>query len=145
MASQGMFAVLAYKATGVGGAGVWAVMLQTRNVTLNMDAGEANVTTRGNDGWKATLAGLREATLEFELVWEPDDPGFEAVKDAFLAGATIGLAALDKAGAEGEGPVADWSITNFSRAEPLEEAIIVSVTAKLAVYDSWTETSVPFV
>ena len=30
-----------------------------------------------------------------------------------------------------------FSITSFSRKEPLEEAIGVSVTAKLAVFDQW--------
>lgn len=144
MASQGMFAQLAYKATGVGGAGFWSEMEKARDVTLNLDAGEADVTTRGNDGWRATIAGLKEASIDFELVWEPDDPGFEAVKDAYLNGTTIGLAALDVAGAEGEGLVGDFSITNFSRAEPLEDAIIVSVTAKLAVFSEWTDTGVPF-
>ena len=32
-----------------------------------------------------------------------------------------------------------FSITSFSRNEALEEAITVSVTAKLAVFDEWVE------
>ena len=42
---------------------------------------------------------------------------------------------LDQAG--GQGPDGDFSITSFSRSEELEEAITVSVTAKLAVFRTW--------
>lgn len=142
MAIQGMFAVLMFKTGGVGGAGSWAELTNVRDVTLTVEAGEADVTTRANSGWRATLATLKEGTLEFEMVWEPGDAGFEAIKDAFLTGGVIGLAALDSAGATGEGLVADFSITNFSRSEPLEEAITVSVTAKVAVFSEWTTSGV---
>ena len=35
-----------------------------------------------------------------------------------------------------------FSITSFSRNEALEEAITVSVTAKLATFDEWVEVTV---
>ena len=31
-----------------------------RDVTLSMEAGEADITTRGNSGWRATAPTLRE-------------------------------------------------------------------------------------
>ncbi len=36
-----------------------------------------------------------------------------------------------------QGPKGSFSITGFSRSEPLEEGMTVSVTAKLAVFDEW--------
>jgi hypothetical protein len=45
--------------------------------------------------------------------------------------------ARETAGAQG--PKGSFSITSFSRNEALEEAITVSVTAKLAVFDEWVE------
>jgi len=142
MAIQGMFAVLKFKTGGIGSADPWADLTNVKDVTLSVETGEADITTRANDGWRATLATLKEGTLEWEMVWEPGDAGFEAIKDAFLNGAIIGLAALDQAGANGEGPVADFTITNFSRSEPLEEAITVSVTAKISNFSEWTTTGV---
>jgi len=142
MAIQGMFAVLKYKTDGVAGVAPWTVLDSVRDLTLSVEAGEADITTRSNSGWRATLATLKEGSLEFELVWEPSNAGFNAVKNAFLTGASIGLAALDSGGAAGEGLVADFSITNFSRAEPLEEALTVSVTAKVSVFSQWTTTGV---
>jgi TP901-1 family phage major tail protein len=116
-------------------------MSNVRDVTLNLEAGEADITTRANSGWRATAPTLRECTCEFEMVWKPGDTGFDAIKEAFLGGTTIELAILDqgKATTGAQGPKGSFSITSFSRNEALEEAITVSVTAKLAVFDEWVE------
>ena len=120
-------------------------MGNVKDVTLTLEAGEADVTTRANQGWRATAPTLRECTAEFEMLWQPGDAGFEAIKTAFLTSATLRLAVLTGArspdGIESvtgtEGPLGDFSITNFSRNEPLEEGVTVSVTAKLALFDQW--------
>ena len=127
----GMEAQLLYKVGGQGGAGTWVVLGNTRNVTLNLEAGEADVTTRANSGWRATVATLKEASVEFEMVWDTDDVGFAAIKDAFFDNDPLGFQILDAPPPGGEGLQADFSITNFSRSEALEEAITVSVTAKV--------------
>jgi TP901-1 family phage major tail protein len=116
-------------------------MSNVRDVTLNLEAGEADITTRANSGWRATAPTLRECTAEFEMVWKPGDTGFDAIKLAFLGGTTIELAVLDQARtvSGAQGPKGSFSITSFSRNEALEEAITVSVTAKLAVFDEWVE------
>ncbi len=114
-------------------------MGNVRDVTLTLEAGEADVTTRANQGWRATAPTLRECTCEFEMVWDPDDAGFAAIKTAFLSAGLIALKILDKA--SGQGPDGDFAITSFSRKEALEEAITVSVTAKLSVFRSWIEPS----
>lgn len=134
----GMEAKLLYKAGGQAGGGSWTVMGNARDVTLNLEAGEADVTTRANSGWRATVATLKEASVEFEMVWDTADAGFTAIKNAFFQNAPIGLQILDETA--GQGLQADFSITNFSRNEALEEAITVSVTAKVtysATAPSW--------
>ena len=120
----GMEAALKYKVGGQGGAGAWTALGNTRDVTLNLEAGEADVTTRANNGWRATVATLKEASVEFEMVWDTGDAGFTAIKNAFFNNDPIGLQILDAAA--GQGLQADFSITNFSRSEALEEAITVS-------------------
>jgi hypothetical protein len=122
-------------------------MGNVKDVTLSLEAGEADVTTRANQGWRATAPTLRECTAEFEMLWKPGDTGFDAIKTAYLTAGSIRLAVLTGAkspdgiatAAGSEGPLADFSITNFSRSEPLEEGVMVSVTAKLAVFDEWIE------
>ena len=92
-----------------------------------MEKGEADVTTRGNNSWRATVGRLKDGSVEFELVWESGDAGFVAIKNAYFGNEAIALFIDD---GSGSGFGADFSITNFTRNEPLEEAITVSVTAK---------------
>ena len=128
----GMNAKLYY---GVAGGTASSEMGNVRDVTLTLEAGEADVTTRANLGWRATAPTLRECTVDFEMIWDPDDAGFTAIKNAFLSAGLIALRILDKSG--GQGPEGDFAITSFSRSEALEEAVTVSVSAKMAVFSGW--------
>ena len=121
----GMEAKLYY---GAAGATAATELTNVKDVTLNLESGEADVTTRANAGWRATVGTLKTGSVEFEMIWDSDDLGFTAIKDAYFNNEPIALAILDEAG--GEGLDADFSITSFSRKEALEEAITVSVTAK---------------
>jgi len=130
----GMEAVIKFKPGGQSGGGSWTELTNVRDVTLNLETGEADVTTRANAGWRATIGTLKEASVEFEMVWDTADAGFAAIKNAFFNNEPIGLQILDGEG--GQGLQADFSITNFSRSEPLEEGISVSVTAKVTYSDT---------
>jgi len=136
----GMNAKAYYGATGTV-IGSMTEMDNARDLTLNMEAGEADVTTRANSGWRGKAATLKECSVDFEMVWKPSDPAFQAIKDAFIASDTIELAVLDQARetSGAQGPKGEFSITKFSRNEKLEEAITVSVTAKLATFREWVE------
>ena len=83
-----------YRNTGTIGSNLWSVVDNVRDVTLNLETGEADVTTRGNDGWRATVGTLKDAGIEFEMVWDTADAGFTAIKDAYFANTLIGLAAM---------------------------------------------------
>lgn len=106
------------------------------DVTITLDAAEADVTTRANKGFRATVPGLKECSIEFTMMYKPSDVGFKAIREAWYSGETIHLAALTSA--TGEGPVGDFSITGFSRSELLE-AIKYDVTAKLTEWEEWHE------
>jgi hypothetical protein len=128
----GLDAKLYYSVAGIGGTPTWVLLGNVKNVTLNLQKGEADVTTRANQGWRATAGTLKEGTIEFEMVWDTADAGFTAIKDAYFNNTLIGLAAMDGPIATNgsQGLWADCSITDFSRDEPLEDAISVKVTAK---------------
>ena len=128
----GMQAKLYYKVGGVAGGGSWTELANTRDVTLNLEAGEADVTTRANNGWRATVATLKDGSIEFEMVWDTTDANFTALQQAFFNNTPLEFAVMDGAitTSGSQGLRATMSITNFSRNEALEEAIMVSVTAK---------------
>ena len=113
---------------GTAGATATTEMKNVKDVTLNLEKGEADVTTRGNQGWRATVGTLKDGSVEFEMLWDTEDTGFSAIKDAYFNDEAIALLVVDAE--NGEGLDADFSVTNFSRNEPLEEAITVSVTVK---------------
>jgi predicted secreted protein len=122
----GMDAVIKY---GAAGGTASTALTNVRNVTLNLEKGEADVTTRANNGWKATVGTLKDASIEFEMVWDTADAGFTALKNSFFGNTAIALLVLDAA-TGGQGLDADFMVTNFSREEPLDSAIMVKVTAK---------------
>jgi hypothetical protein len=121
-----------YRNTGTYAAPVWNEVKNVKDVTLNLEAGEADVTTRGNAGWRATVATLKDASIEFEMVWDSADDDFGAIRDAFLNRSPIELAVMDGdiATSGSQGLRASCIVTKFSRNEPLEEEITVSVTVK---------------
>ncbi len=95
-----------------------------QDVTINLSAGEADVTTRGNSGWRQTVPTLRECTIEFTMLYLPGEGTFDALLAAFNSGDTIDASC--------EGISGKWGVTNFSYEQPLEDAVKVNVTLKLA-------------
>ena len=98
-----------------------------KDLTLSMESGEADVTTRATSGRKASVATLKEASLEFGILYDTEDADFTAFRDAYFGNTPLALFVTD---GNGSGLDADWSITGFSVEQPLEEALTVSVTAK---------------
>lgn len=128
----GFEAKLYFCAAGIGGTPVWTELSRVKDVSLNVEASEADVTTRANGGHKAVVGGLKEATVECELPWDPAAAGFTVLRDAFLNRTAVGLAVMDGdiTTAGSQGLWADCAILKFDRGEKLDEAIVVSVTAK---------------
>ena len=113
---------------GAAGATATTELSNVKDVTLNLETGESDVTTRASNGWRATIATLKNGSVEFTLIWDTEDAGFTAIKNAYFNNTAIALAVLDGEG--GSGLDADFSVPNFTRNEPLEEAITVNVTVK---------------
>jgi len=117
----------------------WLEMDNIQDLNQNLETGEADISTRANSGWEATAATLKNGAIEFEALWKPSDTAFEAFKDAWLNATEIAVMALDgsKATSGNQGLASNFSVTNFSRSEPLKEAVKVSVTLKPSSYSEW--------
>jgi len=106
------------------------------NVTLNLTSEEADVTTRGNNGWKANVPTLKDASVELEMIWDTDDAQFQKVKDSYLNGTDLDVKVLDGlVDADGEGLHATMRCSNLTREEPLTDALKCKVTLK-PTYDA---------
>lgn len=113
---------------GVAGSLATTEIGNVKDVTINLELGEEDATTREAQGWEVTEPILFSASLEFEMLWKPTDANFTALRTAFFSRAAIALAALD--GASGQGLDADFRIVKFTRNEPIKGLVSVSVTAK---------------
>lgn len=120
-------------------AATWTEVDNVRDLTLNLETGEADITTRANSGWRQTLGTLKDGSVEYEAVWDDADTQFGLIKDAWLAGSEIGVAVMtgDIEVAGEEGLAGNFSVTNFTRSEALEDAIKVSVTLKPSSQSQW--------
>ena len=123
--------------TGAGGPIIdmpaWTLAGNVRDVALNMDTGEADVTTRGNNGWKAKVGTLKDGSVDFESIWDPADPFFGFLIAAFMNKTAIGLAIMDGdiTMAGSEGLVGDFAVIKCTRDEKLEDAMKAQITVSL--------------
>ncbi len=131
----GLEAVL-YRNTGTYESPVLVAVTNVKDLTLNMEKGSADVTTRGNNGWRAMIATLKDATVEFQMIWDTSDANFTAVKDAFLASDLVGqsieffVMSADVDLSDAQGLRATFMVEKFTRNEALEEAQTVDVTIR---------------
>ena len=112
---------------GTAGSTANTEMTNVKNVTLNIEKGEADSTTRAAAGWKMSIATLKEASIEFEMLYDPTDADFLALQSAFFGGTAISIFVSDGSGG---GLDCDAVVMNFNIDQSLEEAVTVSVTLK---------------
>ncbi len=130
-----------YRNTGDYALPVWVEVSNVKDVTLNLEKGEADVTTRANQGWRATVGTLKDASIEFQMVWDTVDAGFDAIRQAFFNNTPLEFAVMDGdiTDPDSEGLRATFDIFNFTRNEALEEAILVDVSIKPTYADNAPE------
>lgn len=117
---------------GPASSGAATELTNVKDVTLNLEKAEADVTTRANNGWRATVGTLKDASIEFQMIWDTDDPGFSAIRQAFLTDTPLDFKVLSGPATDpqAEGLLATCEVFSFTRNEALEEAITVDVTIK---------------
>jgi Phage tail tube protein len=114
-----------------------------QDLMLKVEKNTADVTTRGNNGWRAKVAVLRDVTVTFKMIYDNNDPTVAMVLNSFLSNTAptnqLQTAVLDP---DGFGLTASMVVTSCSRNEPLEEALTLDVELTIA-YDpahppTWT-------
>lgn len=114
----------------------WSEVTNCKDLTLGLEKNEADVTVRGNNGWRAMVGVLKEGSIEFTMIWDTEDANFQIIKDAFLANSSpsnlVNIAVMDgditTPGSEGLRSMC--TVSGFTRNEPLEEALTVDVKLK---------------
>ena len=109
-------------------------LTNVKDVSVSLESGEADVTTRKAKGWKLSVATLKEASLEITILYDTEDEDFLAFKTAYFTNTPLSLFVTD-GDTTAHGLDADFSVTGFTVDQPLEEAVTVKVTAKPTASD----------
>lgn len=121
-----------YRNTGTYGSPTWDEITNVRDLTLSLEKATTDVTTRAASGWRQYAATLKDATVDFSMVWDNADTDFTAVKDAFVNNTSLDVWVLDgsssTSGSQGLRAVVD--VVSFSRNEGIEDALTVDVSLK---------------
>ena len=119
----------------------WALVSNLKDVTINLEAGDADVTTRAGGGFRQSVATLKDGSVDFQMVWDTADAQFTAIQTAFFANTAVEMAFMDGliVTTGSQGLHADFSVTNFSRSEALEEALMVDISLKITKSDNTPE------
>jgi len=116
----------------------WNEITNVKDLTTNLEKGEADVSTRASS-WRQTLATLKDGSIDFEMMWDTSDAAFTVLQEAWLNDDEVGIAAMDgdidTAGSEGL--ASNFNVFSFSRPEPLEEGVTVSIVLKPSSYTEW--------
>lgn len=120
----GLEAKLLYGTAGTTGA---TEADNVKDVSLNLESGSADITTRGARGWRVKVATLKEGTVEFGMNYDPENAFCALVMQNFLNNTAMAFFVSD---GSGNGLDADFSLTGCSMEQPLEDAISISVTAE---------------
>lgn len=130
-----------YRNAGTYGAPNWNEVTNVKDLTLNLEKGKADLTTRGNNGWRANAGTLKEAAVEFDMVWDTGDDDFTAIQEAYFDNTSIEFLVLDGdvATSGSQGLRATMDVMSFSRNESLEEALTVSVKVEPTYADNAPE------
>lgn len=114
------------------------------NASLTLAKGVTEASTRGGNGWKMSIATLKEASISFDIIKRNGVPAsvadFEAIRNNFIKGDDLELKAYDGPLSASQGLYAKWVVTKFDRKEDLESAVTYSCEVKPTLSDvtpSW--------
>ena len=121
-----------YRNTGTYASPTWDLIGNVKDLTLSLEKDETDVTTRASGGWKEFVDGMKDATIEFGMLWDTGDADFTAIKDAFTGNTAIEVLVLDGlvATAGSQGLRVTCMVKSFTRNENLGEALMVDVSLR---------------
>jgi predicted secreted protein len=121
-----------YRNTGTYSVPVWDLIGNVKDLTLSLEKDETDVTTRASGGWKEFVDGMKDATVEFGMLWDTGDADFDAFQGAFINNTSVEILVLDGlvATTGSEGLRATMMVKSFTRNENLGEALMVDVSLR---------------
>jgi len=126
-----------YRNTGTYEDPAWVPIMGIKDVSLPLGKTEVDATTRKAGKWKAVLGALREASVEFDIVWDTADEGFLALLGGYVSDGPVELAVMagDLETEGSQGLRATMTVLTFDRTEPLDNIVMAHVVVKPTLAD----------
>jgi hypothetical protein len=109
------------------------------DVTLNLTKGEADVTTRGNNGWKSICSTLKEASIDITAFYKGGNTQYDLLRDAYLDNDIISAAVVTSAEAPYEGLVGWFVVQDFTLGQAMEEGQQITIRLSLNTFGAWVD------
>lgn len=96
-----------------------------KDVTLNLSANVADVTTRKSEGWVQEMPTTRTLEISFQALFDSEDTAFGALQTAYMDGSSVAVSIT------GSGSLsATCGVSNFTITQALADAVTVDITLK---------------
>jgi hypothetical protein len=97
-----------------------------KDLSVSMEKAEADASTRGNNGWRATVGTLKDASIEFNVLNKTGDSVFSTLQGLFMSGDPCDVEISDIGGVL---PLT-CEVMQFNVNQNLEDVISADVTLK---------------
>ena len=110
-----------------------------RDVTLNLEKAVSDVTTRRGVGFRQNAATIADGSVDFQMIWDDADDGVRNVVYCWRNNINLITGAFDgditdaTVGYRIQGIYGEYTVTNVTRGEELEEGMTADVTLALAI------------
>jgi len=103
-----------------------AEIKNVKDLTVSLEKAEADASTRDNNGWRATVGTLKDASIEFTVLNKSGDTSFGMLQGLWSSGTPCDVGISDAGGAL----TLTCEVMNFNVNQNLEEVVSADVTLK---------------
>ncbi len=97
-----------------------------KDLTVSLEKAEADASTRANNGWRATVGTLKDASIEFAVLNKDGDTSFATIQGLWSLGDPCDVEISDAGGTL----ILTCEVMTFNVNQNLEEVISADVTLK---------------
>jgi hypothetical protein len=110
----------------------WVLISNISDESYGLEHGEAELSTRANNGWEAIIATLKRGDFQWKTVYDTADAVFNFLQNAWFNRTAVDFAFVDGdiATPGTKGIRATCQLFGFSQNRPIKEGVTVDVTAK---------------
>lgn len=103
-----------------------AEIKNVKDLTVSLEKAEADASTRDNNGWRATVGTLKDASIEFTVLNKSGDTSFSMLQGLWSTGTPCDVDISDAGGSL----ILTCEVMNFNVNQNLEEVVSADVTLK---------------